>query len=134
MILRCLSRCQRPTRVLLPLQSRLSSTKPYYITTPIFYPNAGELPGHPLLNASQIFTVPHIGHLYSLVIADIFARYQRLLHPETNLEYLAGTDEHGLKIQKAAAAKGLPPNEFCDEISSQFRVRSMFYFFGPEFP
>ncbi|KAF8076974.1 tRNA synthetases class I (M)-domain-containing protein [Lyophyllum atratum] len=82
-----------------------TDSKPYYITTPIFYPNA----------------VPHIGHLYSLVVADIFARYQRLLEPNRPVQFLAGTDEHGLKIQKAAQAKGLAPKEFCDELSSQFR-------------
>lgn len=82
------------------------STKPYYITTPIFYPNA----------------VPHIGHLYSLVTADIFARFNRLKTTERPVLFLAGTDEHGLKIQKAAKDKGLPPPEFCDQISEQFRV------------
>ncbi|KAG6867932.1 hypothetical protein C0993_009414 [Termitomyces sp. T159_Od127] len=64
---------------------------------------------------------PHIGHLYSLVIADVFARYQRILQPNRPVKFLAGTDEHGLKIQKAAQAKGLPPAEFCDMLSSRFR-------------
>ena len=67
-------------------------------------------------------TVPHIGHLYSLVVADVFARYQRLLNPTKHVKFLTGTDEHGLKIQKAAQAKGLAPGVFCDEISSQFNV------------
>ncbi|KAF9463674.1 tRNA synthetases class I (M)-domain-containing protein [Collybia nuda] len=87
------------------LKCRHNSTKSYYITTPIFYPNA----------------VPHIGHLYSLVVGDVFARYQRLLDPNRPVKYLAGTDEHGLKIQKAAQTKGLPPDVFCDELSDQFR-------------
>ncbi|GLB34388.1 putative class-I aminoacyl-tRNA synthetase family protein [Lyophyllum shimeji] len=82
-----------------------TESKPYYITTPIFYPNA----------------VPHIGHLYTLVIADILARYRRLLEPNRPVQFLAGTDEHGLKIQKAAQAKCLPTNEFCDQLSTQFR-------------
>lgn len=68
--------------------------------------------------------VPHIGHLYTMVIADVFARYQRLLNPTRTVQFLAGTDEHGLKIQKAAQARGLPPDAFCDELSSQFRVCS----------
>ncbi|KAF8887618.1 Methionyl/Leucyl tRNA synthetase [Infundibulicybe gibba] len=80
--------------------------KPYYITTPIFYPNA----------------VPHIGHLYSLVIADIFARFQRLRGTERPVHFLAGMDEHGLKIQKAAQAKDMQPSAFCDELSGQFSL------------
>ncbi|KAF8802815.1 hypothetical protein BYT27DRAFT_7111528 [Phlegmacium glaucopus] len=80
--------------------------KPYYITTPIFYPNAE----------------PHIGHLYSLVIGDVFARYHRLQGRDVN--FLAGTDEHGLKIQKASRAwSGGEGNEkaFCDSLSERFR-------------
>ncbi|KIL58972.1 hypothetical protein M378DRAFT_85745 [Amanita muscaria Koide BX008] len=95
------------------LQTRLASgktvsevEKPYYITSPIFYPNAA----------------PHIGHLYSLVIADIYTRYQRLVNPERPVHFLAGTDEHGLKIQRAAQAKGMEPKEFCDQLSSRFRI------------
>ena len=91
--------------------TRALATKPYYMTTPIFYPNAA----------------PHIGHLYCLIIADVFARYQRILNPARHVEFLTGTDEHGLKIQKAAHAKCLPPSEFCDLISSQFRVWSCFH-------
>ncbi|KAL1724259.1 tRNA synthetases class I (M)-domain-containing protein [Schizophyllum commune] len=82
-----------------------AADKPTYITTPIFYPNA----------------VPHIGHLYSLVIADIFARYSRLRHPEKPTYFLAGTDEHGIKIQRAAEARGEDPLAFCDTLSAQFR-------------
>ncbi|KAL0067063.1 methionyl-tRNA synthetase [Marasmius tenuissimus] len=64
---------------------------------------------------------PHIGHLYSLVTADIFARYQRIKDPEREVKFVTGTDEHGLKIQKAALAKGMDPKVFCDEISQHFR-------------
>ncbi|KAI0920762.1 hypothetical protein AcW1_005059 [Taiwanofungus camphoratus] len=90
---------------------RLSSTigisvKPCYVTTPIFYPNS----------------VPHIGHLHSLVIGDIFARYARLSDPSRPVRYVTGTDEHGLKIQKAAQARGMEPLAFCDELSEHFRV------------
>ena len=83
---------------------------------------------HPITNLNSrynrflLVTVPHIGHLYSLVIADIFARYQKILQPNRHVEFLAGTDEHGLKIQKAAQAKGLPPDVFCSQLSDQFRV------------
>lgn len=69
-------------------------------------------------------TVPHIGHLYSLVVADVFARFQRLLEPTRPVHFLAGTDEHGLKIQQAALTKNLPPDIFCDQLSEQFRVCS----------
>ncbi|KAJ8092629.1 methionyl-tRNA synthetase [Marasmius tenuissimus] len=85
--------------------TRTPATKPWYTTTPIFYPNAA----------------PHIGHLYSLVTADIFARYQRIKDPEREVKFVTGTDEHGLKIQKAALAKGMDPKVFCDEISQHFR-------------
>ncbi|TFK63472.1 hypothetical protein BDN72DRAFT_902385 [Pluteus cervinus] len=101
---RAASLIHKPHRRLFTTTQR-NDSKPYYITTPIFYPNA----------------VPHIGHLYSLVIADIFARYQRLLNPGTPVQFLAGTDEHGLKIQKAAQLKGIPPLNFCDQLSEQFR-------------
>ncbi|KAI3615254.1 methionine-trna synthetase [Moniliophthora roreri] len=82
-----------------------TEVKPWYTTTPIFYPNA----------------VPHIGHLYSLVTADVFARYQRLKNPRIPVRFVTGTDEHGLKIQKAATAKEMQPREFCDQTSEQFR-------------
>ncbi|OAX36501.1 Nucleotidylyl transferase [Rhizopogon vinicolor AM-OR11-026] len=83
-----------------------STTKPFYITTPIFYPNA----------------VPHIGHLYSLVIADILARFTRISEPNRRVHFLTGTDEHGLKIQKAAKDRGIEPSLLCDALSEQFRV------------
>lgn len=69
-------------------------------------------------------TVPHIGHLYSLVTADVLARFHRLTHPHQAVHFLTGTDEHGLKIQKAAREKGLGEKEFCDGISERFRVGS----------
>ncbi|KAI8581281.1 hypothetical protein K450DRAFT_233966 [Umbelopsis ramanniana AG] len=85
------------------LQRRWQHTKPFYITTPIFYPNAA----------------PHIGHLYSAVIADSIKRYHQL-KGETAL-LLTGTDEHGLKIQQAAAANDMEPMAFCDQISQRFK-------------
>ncbi|XP_012542028.2 methionine--tRNA ligase, mitochondrial [Monomorium pharaonis] len=74
-----------------------------YITTPIFYVNAG----------------PHIGHLYSAVLADAVARYNNMLGHKTF--FTTGTDEHGNKIKAAAAAAGLPNLEYCTKISQQFR-------------
>ncbi|KAI9467182.1 tRNA synthetases class I (M)-domain-containing protein [Lactarius psammicola] len=80
--------------------------KPYYLTTPIFYPNS----------------VPHIGHLYTLVTTDILARHARLSRPDRTVNFLTGTDEHGLKIQRAAEAQNSKPLEFCDRISDRFRL------------
>ena len=61
--------------------------KNYYITTPIYYPSAK----------------PHMGHAYSSIIADFFARFKRI--DGFNVHFLTGTDEHGLKIQRAAERK-----------------------------
>ncbi len=68
--------------------------------------------------------MPHIGHLYTLVITDILARHARLSRPDRTVHFLTGTDEHGLKIQRAADAQNLKPLEFCDSISDRFRVCS----------
>jgi methionyl-tRNA synthetase len=76
---------------------------------------------------SSFSTVPHIGHLHSLVTADILARFHRLTHPQQPVHFLTGTDEHGLKIQKAAREQGLGEKEFCDGISERFRVSSFSY-------
>ncbi len=77
--------------------------KNYYITTPIYYPSAK----------------PHMGHAYSSIIADFFARFKRI--DGYKVYFLTGTDEHGLKIQRAAEKKGVEPQEFCDEISKTFK-------------
>jgi len=77
--------------------------KNFYITTPIYYPSAK----------------PHMGHAYSSIIADFFARFKRI--DGFNVHFLTGTDEHGLKIQRAAESKNLEPLEFCDQISQTFR-------------
>lgn len=79
------------------------SSKPYYITTPIYYVN-GE---------------PHLGHAYTSVIADIMARFSRLDGRPTL--FLTGTDEHGQKVEQSATAAGKSPIEFADEVSSKFR-------------
>ena len=77
--------------------------KNFYITTPIYYPSAK----------------PHMGHAYSSIIADFFARFKRI--DGYNVHFLTGTDEHGLKIQRSAEKKGQDPLAFCDEISQTFR-------------
>ena len=77
--------------------------KNFYISTPIYYPSAK----------------PHMGHAYSSIIADFFARFKRIDGYEVC--FLTGTDEHGLKIQRAAEKKGVDPQTFCDEISQTFR-------------
>mgnify|MGYP001288131767 CR=1 FL=1 len=78
-------------------------TKNYYITTPIYYPSAK----------------PHMGHAYSSIIADFFARFKRM--DGFDVYFLTGTDEHGLKIQRAAEREKLEPLVFCDQISKTFR-------------
>jgi len=77
--------------------------KYFYITTPIYYPSAR----------------PHMGHAYSSIIADFFARFKRI--DGFNVHFLTGTDEHGLKIQRAAEKKKIDPLDFCNEISQKFR-------------
>jgi len=76
--------------------------KKFYITTPIYYPSAK----------------PHMGHAYSSIAADVIARYKQIEGYEVS--FLTGTDEHGLKIQKAAEKDNKNPLEFCDEISKTF--------------
>ena len=77
--------------------------KNFYITTPIYYPSAK----------------PHMGHAYSSIIADFFARFKFIDNYE--VYFLTGTDEHGLKIQRSAEKKDQEPKKFCDEISQTFR-------------
>lgn len=78
-------------------------SKPFYITTPIYYVNAR----------------PHIGHAYTTIACDTIARRQRMLGYDTY--FLTGTDEHGQKIERAAQAAGTDPQKFADEVSAQFR-------------
>ena len=77
--------------------------KNFYITTPIYYPSGK----------------PHMGHAYSSIVADIFARFKRL--EGYNVLFLTGTDEHGQKIQKEAIKNNKDPKVFCDELSETFR-------------
>ncbi len=78
--------------------------KKFYVTTPIYYVNAR----------------PHIGHAYTTIVADVLARRHRLLGDDTF--FLTGTDEHGQKIERSAAAAGIPPQQFTDEVSQAFRT------------
>ena len=77
--------------------------KNFYITTPIYYPSAK----------------PHMGHAYSSIIADFFARFKMI--DGFSVHFLTGTDEHGLKIQRAAEKEKKDTLKFCDEISQTFR-------------
>lgn len=75
----------------------------FYVTTPIYYPNAE----------------PHIGHAYTTVFADSLSRYHRLVGDDTF--FLTGTDEHGLKLQRAAEARGVHPKELVDEMAEKYK-------------
>ena len=81
------------------------SEKPskYYVTTPIYYVN----------------DKPHIGHAYTTILADVLASYHRLLDVPTH--FLTGTDEHGQKVQQAADANGISPQEQCDQTVVRFQ-------------
>jgi methionyl-tRNA synthetase len=74
------------------------------ITTPIYYVNDR----------------PHIGHMYTTTVCDVWARFERLLGRD--VFFLTGTDEHGQKVELSAAERGLAPRAFADEISAEFRV------------
>lgn len=79
------------------------SSKPYYVTTPIFYPSAAA----------------HTGHAYSMVIGDVLKGWQVLKGRKAILA--TGVDEHGMKIQRAAAKAGIAPKELCDKNAQIFR-------------
>ncbi len=75
----------------------------FYVTTPIYYVN----------------DIPHIGHAYTTVIADVLTRYHRMFGEESY--FLTGVDEHGQKVQKAAEARGKDPQTHCDEMVLNFQ-------------
>jgi len=81
----------------------------FYVTTPIYYVN----------------DLPHIGHTYTTVVADVIARYQRMGGRRTR--FLTGTDEHGQKIERAAARQGIEPKALADRVveASAGRARQM---------
>tara|TARA_B100001057_G_scaffold230659_2_gene230923 strand:- start:811 stop:2352 length:1542 start_codon:yes stop_codon:yes gene_type:complete len=81
-------------------------TKNFYITTPIYYPSAK----------------PHMGHAYSSIIADFFARFKKI--DGFDVHFLTGTDEHGLKIQRAAEKENIDTLTFCNKISNTFQELS----------
>lgn len=80
----------------------MTTPNTFYITTPIYYVN----------------DVPHIGHAYTTVAADVLARYWRLRGRE--VFFLTGLDEHGQKVQQAAAKAGVDPQTHCDRLAPQF--------------
>jgi len=78
-------------------------TQRSFITTPIFYVNGA----------------PHIGHAYISIAADVMARFNRL--DGHDVFFLTGTDEHGQKVERAAAEAGIDPQSFTDQVSADFR-------------
>ena len=78
--------------------------KSFYITTAIDYVNGS----------------PHIGHAYEKVLTDVIARFRRLMGDK--VYFLTGTDEHGQKVQQSAKQRGIPPQQYVDEISAEFRA------------
>ena len=76
--------------------------KPFYATTPIYYVN----------------DLPHIGHIYTTVVGDALTRFHRLIGEPTR--FLTGTDEHGQKIEKAAAAQGITPIALADRVVARY--------------
>ncbi|MGB9710082.1 MAG: methionine--tRNA ligase [Thermodesulfovibrio sp.] len=82
----------------------MSQNKGFYITTPIYYVN----------------DIPHIGHAYTTLAADILARYMRLKGKK--VFFLTGTDEHGQKVEKAARERGRSPKEHADIMVENFKT------------
>jgi methionyl-tRNA synthetase len=78
--------------------------KSFYITTAIDYVNGS----------------PHIGHAYEKILTDVIARFHRLQGDQVH--FLTGTDEHGQKVQQSAKQRGIPPQQFVDEVSAEFRA------------
>ncbi|XP_044755655.1 methionine--tRNA ligase, mitochondrial [Coccinella septempunctata] len=77
----------------------------FFISTPVYYVNAE----------------PHIGHLYSSIIADTIARWHVLQDRNTRIKFCTGTDEHGLKIQQASAKNDMTPIEYCNRIVQSYQ-------------
>lgn len=78
--------------------------KSFYITTAIDYVNGS----------------PHLGHAYEKVLTDVIARFRRQMGDRVH--FLTGVDEHGQKVQASARKRGIPPQQFCDEVSAEFRA------------
>lgn len=79
-------------------------SRKFYLTTPIYYVNAR----------------PHIGHAYTTIVCDTVARRQRMLGADTY--FLTGTDEHGIKIERAATAAGITPKQLADDVAQHFKA------------
>ncbi len=77
----------------------------YYVNTPIYYVN----------------DVPHVGHFYTTLAADVLARYYALKIGKENVLFVTGTDEHGAKVAQAAEAHGKTPQEYADEVAPTFQ-------------
>src|ERR671927_233510 len=78
--------------------------KTFYVTTPIYYTNSA----------------PHIGHAYTTLVADTLARFHR--QRGSDAFFLTGTDEHGINIERAADARGVPYKEYVDQIFEAFQT------------
>ncbi|XP_017775809.1 PREDICTED: methionine--tRNA ligase, mitochondrial [Nicrophorus vespilloides] len=87
------------------LLNKCSARNSFYVTTPIYYVNA----------------TPHIGHLYSSVIADCVGRWHQLIHSNGKYKFATGTDEHGTKIQQAAVNNKTSVDQYCNSISQKYR-------------
>ena len=81
----------------------MTDAETFYVTTPIYYVN----------------DVPHLGHAYTTIACDVLARFMRL--DGRRVMFLTGTDEHGQKVEKSAAAAGEDPQAFTDKVSQRFR-------------
>ena len=79
-------------------------TKKFYATTPIYYVNS----------------VPHIGHAYTTIALDVLARYKR--QKGFDVRFLTGTDEHGANIEKSAAAQGVTPKQWTDDVAANYKT------------
>ena len=80
---------------------------PFYVTTPIYYVNS----------------VPHLGTFYTTVVADALARFHRASGgAQAETRFLTGLDEHGQRIERLAREKGIPPQQFCDEVAAKFQA------------
>jgi methionyl-tRNA synthetase len=78
--------------------------KTFYLTTAIDYVNGS----------------PHLGHAYEKVLTDVIARFRRMMGDR--VYFLTGVDEHGQKVQQSAKKRGIDPQQFCDEVSEEFRA------------
>src|SRR5258707_153575 len=84
----------------------MPAAAPFYVTTPIYYVNA----------------VPHLGTFYTTVVCDALARYHRARYGKDSTFFLTGLDEHGLKIERMAKERGVPPQAYCDGMAETFQT------------